>query len=224
MLHVATRISNLRYDLVETAKRSWKDAGRPGVEEYWLDSLSYYRDTIINIMRSLGFYPYPENWYDSEDNFRFTTVQVDNTLFSISIPSRWSAGTPLPIFAEDCLQPEFFYYVIKDYYVQTFSFADEVNNIDIIAADYIDYILLVLLEDYLQKIEPSVYDIDKNGCYAFLLFWSDTGEMLSPFEAEEWWCDHSLKEIESMYADILNPAYTSYGDWKVEELPESENS
>lgn len=216
-MHVATRLNNLRYDLVETAKQSWKDAGCPGLEEYWLDTLGYYRDAVLAALKSLGYYPYPDEWYESEDNFRYITIEIRNTFYSISVPSRWYAGPPIYTHSESCIESEFFRSLIGDYYVQMFDFAETVDDPTSAAMAYIDYMVLILMEDYLNTIEPSVYDIDKNGYYAFLLFWSDTGEMLSHFDAEEWWCEHTLEEIEMMYADILNPAYTSYSNWKSKE-------
>lgn len=212
------RVSDLSLNLVPTAVKTWQRNYCPGQYEYWYRNLYDYTSTILYALENNGAYPLVNDWYNYDEHIIHYDV-CDYHLdfndpyycFSVAMPGRWKIFTPLDISAADVPCPDFYNYLVSDVLWHDKWFQQyDLHNFN----KYIVEPAIQVLEDYMYSHVVNVFDVDRTGGYAFLLFWSDTGEMLTREEAEEWWCNNSLEEIALKFPDILG-AYIMADDDKM---------
>lgn len=198
---------------LSTANRTWCEAGKPGLAECYSISLPSYVDMIIDSLRDKGYYPNPLYWYYDVSQVRYLTVAVSTYWFDIAVPQSWYLANSRVGNSHFCNR-DFYRRLTSDDMFQAlpqsgvregqYSAGETYTEIDKIVNGYVDYFVLNVMEDYINMHRKTLMDVDKMGGYAFLLFYEDTGEMLSEYEAEGWWCDNDIKAIKRMFADNIS--------------------
>lgn len=208
----AVRINQLSPALVENAINSWTDQSSPGLDNYYREYLPQCVDIIVAGLRKKGYYPNPTYWYYSNNCGR-VDVPIGEYIYTVEVPNVWYCGleqSGKAIFENSKLNQElrnsWVYVLLPSSGVREGRLAagtvDDSLNIQV--NDAMQYFVGKIVSDFIAANPPDIYSIDRSGSYSYLLFWNDTGEMLSEFEGEEWWCDHSFDEIKEMFADNVS--------------------
>ena len=211
MCREVVRVYELRdKTTLSNAKNSWIAAGCPGVVDYWVDELYPYRECVLSYLRSLGFTPLHPDWDYYNDYRYYISINIGDEFYNLTMPNDYVYSGPDRYYipTNSSIPYSFLQTMRGDSWLHNYVL-NVVDKSDLSTAGKAcaEYLMLNVLEPYLNNVEVSLDDIDRVGSYAFLLFWSDTGKMLTEYEAEEWWCEHTLDEIKEMFWDVLEPVW-----------------